>query len=105
MKTIKWISISFLLFVSLSAQTQKGKLAGQVVDSRSLQPLVGVNVIVVSSGTLDGSTANLGGAATDAEGFFVVNNLQPAGYNLEIVYLGYRTLLKNNVVINNCLKK
>jgi len=90
MKKLIYI-LSFILIVPLSAQVQKGKIAGRIIDNRSLQPLVGVNIVISGTQT---------GAATDEEGFFMINNLEPAAYNLGIIYLGYTTLKKNNVVVN-----
>jgi len=89
------IKLNFILslaFISIVAgQVQKGKIAGRIVDGRSLQPLAGVNISIHDTQL---------GAATDSEGFFMITNLQPAAYNLEITYLGYTTLKKNNVVVN-----
>jgi len=88
----KLIIIINVLFITMaSGQMQKGKIAGRIVDSRSLQPLVGVNVSIQDTQL---------GAATDAEGFFMISALEPTSYNLEITYLGYSTLKKNNVVVN-----
>jgi outer membrane receptor for ferrienterochelin and colicin len=90
MQKLICVLISFLI-LPLFAQVQKGKIAGKIVDSRSLQPLTGVNV---------GLMGTQQGAATDDEGFFIISNLEPASYNLEISYLGYTSLKKNNVVVN-----
>lgn len=85
-----WMLFLFLN-VSLYSQVQKGKIAGTINDASTLQPLAGANVII--SGTQNG-------ASSDADGYFVIENLVPGPYNLEIIYLGYSTLKKNNVVVN-----
>ncbi len=82
-KFLKIIIIIFSTITVLSGQVQKGKIAGQIIDGRSLQPLIGANIII--------SETQLG-AATDEEGFFMISNLAPASYNLEIIYLGYNTI-------------
>ncbi len=91
MRLLKYLSLYIMAFGFLNAQVQKGKIAGQIIDARSLQPLAGVNVII--SGTQLG-------ASTDQDGVFLISDLQPANYNLQIVYVGYITLKKNNVVVN-----
>lgn len=91
MNLLKFLIFQIVLIGLLNAQVQKGKIGGQILDGRSLQPLAGVNIII--SGTQLG-------AATDQEGVFLISNLEPASYNLEIVYVGYVTLKKNNVVVN-----
>ena len=83
--------INLILITIVYGQVQKGKIAGRIVDIRSLQPLAGANISVQNTQL---------GAATDTDGFFVINNLEPVAYNLEITYLGYTTLKKNNVVVN-----
>ncbi len=85
-----FIFLLFVLPVFLFAQ-QKGRIAGKIFDERTLQPLVGVNIIIQGTQI---------GAATDQDGFFVLPNLQPGSYNLDLMYLGYETLKKNNVVVN-----
>lgn len=91
MSFLKLMIINFLVFGTVSGQIQKGKIAGQILDIRSLHPLVGVNVII---------TGTQLGASTDLEGVFIIANLEPASYNLEIIHVGYVTLKKNNVVVN-----
>jgi outer membrane receptor for ferrienterochelin and colicin len=86
------IIIFFLLLIEfLPAGVQKGKIAGLIIDAQTRQPLVGVNIII--SGTQMG-------AATDNEGFFTIPNLDPTSYNIELIYLGYNTVKKNNVIVN-----
>ncbi len=68
-----------------------GRITGVVIDRRTLEPLIGANVVV--SGTQ-------AGAATDCEGRFVIENLQPGSCNLEIRYVGYATVKKSNVIVN-----
>ncbi|RMF57979.1 MAG: TonB-dependent receptor [Calditrichaeota bacterium] len=82
----------FLLFSSfLLALPRGGTLAGKVVDQHTQQPLVGVNVVVENT---------LLGATTDEEGFFVILQIPSGSYNIRFEYLGYRTLIKSNVIIN-----
>lgn len=85
----------YLLFLSLVPAMlfagTKGRVKGQVVDLQTGEPLIGANVIVV------GSTI---GAATDANGEFVLLNLEAGTYTIRASYLGYQTVTVSNVRVN-----
>ena len=59
---------------------QTGKIAGQVVDAASGEPLPGVNVIVVDE---------MQGATTNAEGYYTILNVSPGTYSLRASFVGY----------------
>ncbi len=89
---MRYALLLMVLFPILAVgQMQKGTLAGTVTDANNKQPLVGANVVV--EGTVQG-------AASDMDGQFVIRNLQPGSYNIGIYFLGYKTVMKANVVIN-----
>lgn len=83
----------FLLLMSIPAllSAVTGKITGTITDQRTLEPLIGANVLVVGTQT---------GAASNVDGNFIINDLQPGSYNVEIRYLGYITVKKNNVIVN-----
>ncbi|MGD9900025.1 MAG: carboxypeptidase-like regulatory domain-containing protein, partial [Calditrichaceae bacterium] len=86
------IAIFNLLTVAvLLAGGNKGQIGGMVSDKRTLQPLAGANVVIESIGS---------GAATDNDGHFSILNLEPGSYNIDVYYLGYKTLKKGNVIVN-----
>ncbi|MBN1480915.1 TonB-dependent receptor [candidate division KSB1 bacterium] len=89
------ISKHFIFVISLAIATAsfavEGKIAGRVVDSRTLEPLIGANVLVVGTQT---------GAATDTNGEFIIENMRPGSYNLEIRYLGYSAVKRSNIIVN-----
>lgn len=87
----KWIMLLLCLLLPGWAKEEPGKLTGRVVDKATLQPLEGVNVVVQGTGQ---------GTATDEDGTFVILNLLPGSYNCGFYYLGYKTVLKNNIIIN-----
>jgi len=89
MKSV-WV-ISLLIFSLAFGQSGKGKIAGVIKDGRTLQPLPGANVMVEGSDR---------GAATDSSGYFSIPQLEPGSYNLQVVFLGYIPVKKNNVVVN-----
>lgn len=70
----------YILFFSGIAFAQAGDLTGYVFDQTN-QPLIGVNVII------NGTTI---GAATDEDGFFLIDNIQYGNYILDISSVGYQ---------------
>ncbi|MGD8778229.1 MAG: TonB-dependent receptor [Ignavibacteria bacterium] len=84
----------FLLFVALVPTLMaatKGRIKGTVVDLQTGEPLIGANVIVVGSSI---------GAATDANGDFVLLNLEAGVYDVRASYLGYQTITLTDVRVN-----
>jgi hypothetical protein len=59
-----------------------GKIVGTVKDARTGEPLPSANV------TLEGTSF---GAATNIEGYFVILNVPPGRYTLNVSLVGYRT--------------
>lgn len=57
-----------------------GKISGTVTDGETGEPLAGVNVIVQGLGI---------GAATDAEGYYVIINIPPGQYEVRFSMIGY----------------
>lgn len=86
---IQLLTIIGLLFClsSLFAGTT-GKIAGRIVDKDTGEPLWGVNVMVM------GTTL---GAATDAEGDFVILNVPPGAHTVRASMIGYSNVLINEV--------
>lgn len=82
------LTLSFAL--ELSAATT-GKISGTIVDSKTKEPLIGVNIILL------GTTL---GASSDVDGFFTILNVPPGTYNVRASYIGYtgRTII--NVRVN-----
>ncbi|MGQ9561271.1 MAG: TonB-dependent receptor [Candidatus Oleimicrobiaceae bacterium] len=68
-----------------------GKITGRVTDAESGAPLPGVNLVL--SGTRIG-------AATDANGYYVILNVPPGTYSLEASMIGYAKVTMTNVVVN-----
>jgi outer membrane receptor for ferrienterochelin and colicin len=86
--------LAFLLF-SLSKLLvyagTTGKIAGQVTDAETGEPLIGVNIVV------EGSQL---GAATDTDGTYVILNIAPGAYTLEVSMMGYQQVQFKNVQVN-----
>ncbi|MGE5682419.1 MAG: carboxypeptidase-like regulatory domain-containing protein, partial [Bacillota bacterium] len=78
-----------LLPVMLYAQT--GKIAGKVTDLQTGEPLISANVIV------EGTSL---GAATNANGEFIILNVSPGTYKLKARYIGYRESILENIRVS-----
>ncbi len=70
----------------------KGLIAGNVVDAVTLEPLIGVNILVV------GSTR---GTASDKEGNFSLSYLPEGKYHVRVTYVGFTSLDLMVEVIEN----
>lgn len=73
------ITVIFL-FIGLFSYAQKGKLAGTIVDSKTGETLIGVNVVVKGTTT---------GTITDLDGKFILP-LDPGIYDIKVSYISYQ---------------
>jgi hypothetical protein len=75
------VALSLLILTSSAfAQLGVGKISGKVLDADTREPLIGANIIILST--------NLG-AATDIDGSYFILNITPSTYNVKISYVGY----------------
>jgi len=82
----------FLLFLpTFVLAGTVGKIQGKVTDLQTGEPLIGANVLVVGTSF---------GAATDVNGVFTINNLDPGVYSLKTSYLGYKTVTVSNIRVS-----
>lgn len=81
---LRKLVIPFIGFVYLFTATAlgQGTIEGSVTDARTGEILPGVNVI------LKGTTV---GASTDAEGNYVIGDVEPGSYTIEARFIGYAT--------------
>ena len=93
--TSAFILISLFLFQSLII-AQTGTLKGRVLDKNTKTPLVFANVVVKGTNN---------GAATDANGEFIIRNITAGNQILTISYLGYISYDFNVTVTSNENKK
>ncbi|MEO0073209.1 MAG: TonB-dependent receptor [candidate division WOR-3 bacterium] len=82
------LALLFLAPVALAGVT--GSIRGRVLDRATGEPLVGVNVVV------NGTEL---GAATDANGEFLIINVPPGRYSLTASYIGYNDQTVTDVVV------
>ena len=92
--------IIFLFVVSLFlgapsiAQSPNGTINGIVLDS-SGGVIVGAEIMIVN----DATSVQYSGR-TNGEGIYVVPNLPPGPYRLQVSKIGFKTLIKPDIVLN-----
>ncbi|HAB51857.1 MAG TPA: TonB-dependent receptor, partial [Ignavibacteriales bacterium] len=84
----------YLLFliITLSYQLsgQTGNISGKVTDSKTGEALPGVNIIL--KGTYYG-------AASDVSGNYLLRGINPGTYNMEVSFIGYKTVQFTSTVV------
>jgi len=83
-------AVTLVVSLPTQADPHTGKIAGKVIDQQSNQP-VPFAVVLVEGTTL--------GAASDANGEFVILNVPPGTYTVKAAYVGYKVVLQENVVV------
>jgi hypothetical protein len=81
----------FLLFLFLclsNAIFSSGKIRGKITDIQSGEPLVGATVVVMGTSF---------GAVTDANGEFIILNLDAGAYDLRASFIGFQAITLNNI--------
>jgi TonB-linked SusC/RagA family outer membrane protein len=76
--------VAVLLSGHAAAQSSRTTISGQVTDSTSQQPLVGVEVVVAGAGG-----AALRGARTDGAGRYVITNAPTGAQTIRARFVGY----------------
>lgn len=84
--------LTLVTVLSPKILAQNGELRGTITDSKTGEALFGATVFLENT--------NLG-AATDADGAFVIRNIVPASYNIRISYIGYAPKILFNVVVRS----
>lgn len=87
---IKHLVIAIMSPALLFAQ-DAGKISGRVIDSQTKEPLPGANVLI--RGTNRGSTS-------DPNGEYFILNIPPGKYEVSASYVGFRTLVKQDAIVN-----
>lgn len=106
-KLIKSIAlISFLVFQVFPRSNcvfagETGKIAGEITDQQTGEPLAGANVIVsaVWQGDREIPLDKLIGAMTDMDGQYFILNVRPGYYSVKISYMGYTPQIKTKVQV------
>ncbi len=85
-----WIGCALTLYAGTN-----GILEGTVTDVRTGEALPGVNVMIVGLQR---------GAATDTDGFFLMQNVRAGRYDVRFTHIGYRTSVIKGVSVNPDLR-
>lgn len=91
MRRIAICVFSILLPITFLLAGTVGKITGTVVDSESGEALAGVNILV--QGTMQG-------AASDADGYYVILNVPVGQYDVKASYIGYKEIVVRGVSVN-----
>ena len=90
-RSIKFLILFLIISVPIVTLAQTGKLVGKVIDQQTGEPLIGANVIVEYTSL---------GAATDANGDFIILNVAPGAYSVKARFIGYREQIVENVRVS-----
>ncbi|OJJ22210.1 TonB-dependent receptor [marine bacterium AO1-C] len=91
LRTLSFLITCLLVQAPLWAQTQT--IRGRILDKQSKFPLIGANVVVLGTNPLKG-------AATDGNGYFVINAVPLGRHQIRVSYLGYQEQTIPNVSVN-----
>jgi len=84
------ISLLILLLLSPTVFSQTGKITGYVKDAKTGEPLI--SAVISIAGTRLGSTSN-------SEGYYVILDVSPGSYAINVTYLGYNPLEARGVKV------
>jgi len=87
----------FLICTNTTSFSQTfGTIKGQIVEEGTDTPLIGANVMILGTDM---------GAASDQDGKFIIKNVPPGQYTLQVRYIGYKTQKKEvSITANEELK-
>ncbi|MBK9097083.1 MAG: TonB-dependent receptor [bacterium] len=88
----QFLTIIILLISAITtfAQELTGSMYGKVIDKTSNEPLIGANIIILGTDL---------GAATNAQGEFVINNIPPNTYQVRASVIGYNSVTKTDISV------
>ena len=92
MKRIELIILSLLAVAATAFGQQSQTVKGKIIDTDSRIPMPGVTV------TLETGS---GGAISDENGFFKIENVEVGRHTIRFTYLGYETLTLPNIVVTS----
>ena len=80
---ISLVSILSINTYYLNAQDRSGSIYGFITDEATGEALIGANVIIKETGA---------GMATDMNGYYVIQEIDPGDYTVLVSYVGYQLL-------------
>ncbi|MCF6346926.1 MAG: carboxypeptidase-like regulatory domain-containing protein [Flavobacteriaceae bacterium] len=94
MRYIIFILTLFLLTIMVSAQQLTQTIKGKVVDQDSEVPLPYVNVVLLDTDPIIGST-------TDDNGNFILENVPVGRYSLQVSFIGYESVIVTELIVSS----
>lgn len=88
------IIFAITLFGSLGLFAQSGTLKGTVSDAATGETIPMANIVIKSDGV------PVIGGASDFDGDFTIKPITPGRYSVEVSFIGYATIVQNNVLIS-----
>ena len=85
------LSLLLILFNGQGFAGTTGKISGKIIDATTGEPLIGANVIIMST--------NLG-AATDFDGNYFIINIPPGKYEVKASIIGYNSVTNQNIQVS-----
>lgn len=101
MKKIILIFLLILINGQIFPQDKKGIIKGSIYDKESKQPLESAALQVYK----DTGDVLVNGALSDKNGFFEINGFSAGIYKLKISYIGYKTIIITNIIIEKGKKE
>jgi outer membrane receptor protein involved in Fe transport len=88
----QFLILTLLLAVTITLlyAGNTGKISGRVTDQETSEVLIGVTILI------EGTTM---GAATDVNGYYIINNIPPGTYTLVVSAVGYQKKRITNVKV------
>lgn len=87
----KKVVLFSLCFISATAFAQKGTIRGQVLEDATGETMIGATVAIQGTTT---------GTATDMDGKFTLENLDPGIYALQVSFISYSPVTISDVAVN-----
>lgn len=87
-------AFSFLLVARAGAQSPNGTISGLVVDS-SGAAILGADILIAND-----ATGVQYSAKTNGVGIYLVSNIPPGIYRLQVSKIGFKTLIKPDIVLS-----
>lgn len=87
--------IIVILFLYFNCIAYASSISGILIDSISHEPIAYGNAILTSKN----DTSFLVGSITDDKGYFIIEGIPNGIYNLKISFIGYQSIIKNNIYV------
>ena len=78
------------LFIAVTSVAQTGRLSGVLTDEETGEKLVGAYVRLVGT---------YGAAITEVDGSYLIENIKPGRYSVNVSFMGYQQKIYNNIDI------